>query len=140
MGRIVKLKESDVLRLVEKVIYKESCGGGESEQMGGFADLGGPGMGFQSPMESPMASRYGDYLEDEGEGEDYAIVNIDISEQDETETDDEDSDDEESTDTVVSGSGKFSETDVTAIKLYNDGKKKMDELTVNQKLLLKLLS
>jgi len=131
MRKKIRLTEADVRRLVEKVI-QEQCGGDKSSNLG-FADLGGMGMGFDSPMES----KYGNYIEDE---------DVMLGEQDDAEdTDTEDADTEDTDDTeetkpgITGGSGKFSDKDVTAVKLFQDGKKQFNQLTVNQKTLAKLL-
>lgn len=130
MRKKIRLTEADVRRLVEKVI-QEQCGGGDKSTNLGFADLTGMGMGFDSPMES----KYGNYIEDEdvmlGEQDDVEV---------DDETDDETDDDTETSSPVIDGSGKFSDKDVTAVKLFNDGKKNFTQLTVNQKTLAKLLN
>ena len=74
MRKKIKLTEADVRRLVEKVI-EEQCGGAPATL--GFADLGGPGMGFDSPIES----RYTDYVEDEEYVEDEGVVDVMLGEQ-----------------------------------------------------------
>ena len=129
MRKKIKLTEADVRRLVEKVI-QEQCGGDKSTTLG-FADLGGMGMGFENPIES----RYEDDL-----------INIELGEQtdiDDEEVDDEEVDDEEGDEEtkpgITGGSGKFSDKDVTDVKLFQDGKRQFNQLTVNQKALAKLL-
>ena len=124
MRKKIRLTEADVRRLVEKVI-KEQCGDKTTNL--GFADLTGMGMGFDSPMES----KYGNYIEDE---------DVMLGEQDDVEVDDETDDDTETSSPIIDGSGKFSDKDVTAVKLFNDGKKNFTQLTVNQKTLAKLLN
>ena len=126
MRKKIRLTEADVRRLVEKVI-QEQCGGGDKSTNLGFADLTGMGMGFDSPMES----KYGNQIEDE---------DVMLGEQDDVEVDDETDDDTETSSPVIDGSGKFSDKDVTAVKLFNDGKKNFTQLTVNQKTLAKLLN
>ena len=147
MRKKIKLTESDVRRLVEKVI-EEQCGGAPATL--GFADLGGPGMGFDTPIES----RYQDDEDDEevidvmfseqnvkGDEEDEEDLAVgDEEEDDEEGGDPEEEDDEEETKTgITGGSGKFSDKDVTDVKLFKDGKKQFNQLTINQKTLAGLL-
>ena len=127
MRKKIRLTEADVRRLVEKVI-KEQCGDKTTNL--GFADLNGMGMGFDSPMEA----KYGNYIQDE---------DVMLGEQDDAEVDDEvgdeSDDDTETSSPAIDGSGKFSDKDVTAVKLFQEGKKQFNQLTVNQKTLAKLL-
>ena len=120
MSKIIKVTQSDLRRLVEKVI-KEDCGG----------------SGFVEPQESSdRLNRYNQFqaemeiAEQSPDGEDTDI-----------DTDDEiDTDEEEVTKPGISGgSGKFSDKDVTEVKLFNDGKKQFNQLTINQKTLVGLL-
>jgi len=124
MAKKIRITESDVRRMVLKVI-NEQCGGDKISNLG-FADLGGPGMGFDSPVQS----RYSELMDDE---------EIMLDEQNDAEDDTEDETDD-SNSAGISGSGKFSDKDVMEVKLFNDGKKNFSQLTVNQKTLAKLLS
>jgi hypothetical protein len=139
MRKKIKLTEADVRRLVEKVI-QEQCGGDKSTTLG-FADLGGMGMGFENPIES----RYEDDLIniELGEQTDIDDEEVDDEEVDDEEVDDEEVDDEEGDEEtkpgITGGSGKFSDKDVTDVKLFQDGKRQFNQLTVNQKALAKLL-
>jgi hypothetical protein len=138
MRKKIRLTEADVRRLVEKVI-QEQCGGDKSSNLG-FADLGGMGMGFDSPMES----KYGNYIEDEdvmlGEQDDAEDTDVEDTDVEDTDVEDTDVDDTEETKPgITGGSGKFSDKDVTDVKLFQDGKRQFNQLTVNQKALAKLL-
>ena len=130
MRKKIRLTEADVRRLVEKVI-EEQCGSAPTTL--GFAELGSPGMGFDSPMES----RY-----EMEEQDDPEAVDADDEEVDDEEVEDEEADDEGTEETkpgITGGSSKFSDKDVTDVKLFKDGKKQFNQLTVNQKGLAKLL-
>ena len=144
MRKKIKLTESDVRRLVEKVI-EEQCGGAPATL--GFADLGGPGMGFDSPIES----RYQDdedeevidvmFSEQDMKDEEEDEEDLAVGDEDEDEDEDEEGGDEEdeTTTAITGGSGKFSDKDVTDVKLFKDGKKQFNQLTINQKTLAGLL-
>ncbi len=128
MRKKIRLTEADVRRLVQKVI-EEQCGSKPATL--GFAELGGPGMGFNSPMES----RYEIEEQDDPEA-----VDVDDEEVEDEEVEDEDTEETEETKPgITGGSSKFSDKDVTDVKLFKDGKKQFNQLTVNQKGLAKLL-
>ena len=151
MRKIIKLTEADVRRLVEKAI-NEQCGEGGKTTNLGFADLGGMGMGFDIPIES----RYQDDEDEEvidvmfseqnvqDDEEETGAVKVDDEDEDDfgagdEEGDDEEGDDEEEDETkpgISGGSGKFSDKDVTDVKLFKDGKKQFNQLTINQKTLI----
>ena len=128
MRKKIRLTEADVRRLVQKVI-EEQCGSKTATL--GFAELGGPGMGFNSPMES----RYEIEEQDDPEA-----VDVDDEEVEDEEVEDENTEETEETKPgITGGSSKFSDKDVTDVKLFKDGKKQFNQLTVNQKGLAKLL-
>lgn len=135
MRKKIRLTEADVRRLVEKVI-EEQCGSAPTTL--GFAELGSPGMGFDSPMES----RYEMEEQDDPEAVDADDEEVDDEEVEDEEVEDEEADDEGTEETkpgITGGSSKFSDKDVTDVKLFKDGKKQFNQLTVNQKGLAKLL-
>ena len=128
MRKKIRLTEADVRRLVQKVI-EEQCGSKTATL--GFAELGGPGMGFNSPMES----RYEIEEQDDPEA-----VDVDDEEVEDEEVEDENTEETEETKPgITGGSSKFSDKDVTDVKLFKDGKKQFNQLTINQKGLAKLL-
>ena len=128
MTKIVKVTESDLRRLVEKVI-KEDCGG----------------SGFVDPQESSdRLNRYNKFQEEmeiAEQSEDDEIDDTDVEvDTDDVEDDVDVEDEEEVTKPGISGgSGKFSDKDVTDVKLFSDGKKQFNQLTINQKTLVGLL-
>ena len=123
MRKKIRLTEADVRRLVQKVI-EEQCGSKTATL--GFAELGGPGMGFNSPMES----RY--EIEEQDDPEAVDVDDEEVEDENTEET-------EETKPGITGGSSKFSDKDVTDVKLFKDGKKQFNQLTVNQKGLAKLL-
>jgi len=143
MRKKIKLTEADVRRLVEKVI-QEQCGGDKSTTLG-FADLGGPGMGFDSPIESRYQDDEDEEVIDvmfsEQDVKDEDEEDLAVGDEDEDEDEDEEGGDEEdeTTTAITGGSGKFSDKDVTDVKLFKDGKKQFNQLTINQKTLAGLL-
>tara|TARA_R110002167_G_scaffold129660_2_gene312713 strand:- start:219 stop:599 length:381 start_codon:yes stop_codon:yes gene_type:complete len=121
MAKIIKVTQSDLRRLVEKVI-KEDCGG----------------SGFVEPQESSdRLNRYNKFQE-EMEIAEQSVDDDDVDTDEDIDTDEEE--EEEVTRPGISGgSGKFSDKDVTDVKLFNDGKKQFNQLTINQKTLVGLL-
>ena len=124
MAKIIKVTQSDLRRLVEKVI-KEDCGG----------------SGFVEPQESSdRLNRYNKFQE-EMEIAEQSVDDDDVDTDEDIDTDEEEEEEEEEVTRpgISGGSGKFSDKDVTDVKLFNDGKKQFNQLTINQKTLVGLL-
>tara|TARA_Y100000593_G_C4075102_1_gene221081 strand:+ start:105 stop:524 length:420 start_codon:yes stop_codon:yes gene_type:complete len=127
----IRITEAEIKRLVKKVITESY--GATSVGGFGFGDTDTSDVGLGYGFDEPIISQYS------GGGSE-----MDLDEQDEVapEVDDENTEDEgeEDTSKVQSGSSKYSEADVQAVKLVIQGKKKTNELTVNQRKLYSSLS
>ena len=119
----IRITEAELKRLVKKVI-KESYG---AKSLGGFGfgDTDASDVGLGYGFDEPIISQYS------GGGSE-----MDLDEQDdpiEDEGTEETEGEDEDTSKVQSGSSKYSEADIQAVKLALEGKKKVTELTVNQR-------
>lgn len=131
--RKIKITEAELKRLVQKVIkesYGPTAAGGLGFGEGNPNDIG-LGYGFDEPIISQFSGGGSEMDLDEAPGDEDDTTTDDTD----TTTDDTDTD----TTKVQSGSDKYSEADIQAVKLVISGKKQLNQLTVNQRKLYAIL-